>query len=187
MAEACLDGGAALLQVRWKSGTSGALLRLVDRVVTQAAATGARVIVNDRPDVARLAGAPGVHVGQDDLTPADVRRVAPGVFVGLWTHTREQVDHALASACAYLAVGPVFGSATKDTGYTARGLELVRYAGGRGKPVVAIGGITLARAREVVEAGADAVAVISDLLTGSDVAARVRAFRDVLPPRPFNV
>ena len=128
-----------------------------------------------------------VFFGGQHLTPADVRRVAPGVFVGLSTHTREQVDQALESTCAYLAVGPVFGSATKDTGYTARGLELVRYAAGRGKPVVGIGGITLARAREVVDAGADAVAVISDLLTGSDVAARARAFRDALPPRPFNV
>lgn len=187
VAEACLEGGVRLLQVRSKSAGSGALLAVTDRAVRRARATGARIIVNDRADVARLAAASGVHVGQDDVTPEDVQRVVPSAFVGLSTHTREQVDQAIAGRCHYVAVGPVYGTETKDTGYGARGLDLVRYAAGRGKPVVAIGGITLERAPEVVAAGATAVAIISDLLSGSDVAGRVRAFQDALPALPFNV
>ena len=86
-----------------------------------------------------------------------------------------QVDEALRTTANYVAVGPIFGTATKDTGYTARGLDLVRYAAGRGKPVVAIGGITLDNARSVLEAGATALAVITDLLQG-DPESRTRAF-----------
>ena len=86
------------------------------------------------------------------------------------------MDEAVAGTATYVAVGPIFGTATKDTGYSARGLELVRYAAGRGKPVVAIGGITLDRVERVVEAGASAVAVIGDLLTGGDPERRTREF-----------
>ena len=85
------------------------------------------MIVNDRADIARLAGAAGVHVGQDDLPPAEVRRDRrAGAIVGLSTHDAAQVDAALASPADYVAVGPIFGTATKDTGYDARGLDLVR-------------------------------------------------------------
>ena len=149
---------------------------------------GVRVIVNDRADDAALAPADGVHVGQDDLAVADVRAiVGPASIVGLSTHTREQIDRAIDSDADYVAVGPVFATATKDTGYDARGLDLVEYAAGRGKPIVAIGGITLARAPAVVSAGASAVAVITDLLVGDDVEARVRAFTAALPALPFKV
>ena len=86
------------------------------------------------------------------------------------------MDEALDSAADYVAVGPVFGTATKETGYTARGLDLVRRAAGRGKPVVAIGGITLDRAPEVIAAGAGSVAVITDLLSGGDPESRVRDY-----------
>jgi thiamine-phosphate pyrophosphorylase len=147
-----------------------------------------QVIVNDRADLARAAGAHGVHVGQDDLSPADARAiVGPEAIVGVSTHTRDQVDRAVESAASYVAVGPVYATTTKATGYDARGLDLVRYAAGRGKPVVAIGGITLSRAAEVIAAGATAVAVITDLLVENDVEQRVRAFARALPPRPFKV
>jgi thiamine-phosphate pyrophosphorylase len=135
------------------------------------------VIVNDRADLARLAGAAGVHVGQDDLGPADVRRLlGRDAIVGVSTHDERQIDAALTTTATYLAVGPVFATATKDTGYTARGLDLVRRAAGRGMPVVAIGGITLATAPEVLRAGATAVAVITDVLTCGDPAARTREY-----------
>ena len=111
-----------------------------------------------------MARAAGVHVGQDDLPPDAVREVLADGVIGLSTHDAEQVDEALATVADYVAVGPVFGTATKETGYTARGLDLVRRAAGRGKPVVAIGGITLDRAPEVIGAGAGSVAVITDLL-----------------------
>jgi thiamine-phosphate pyrophosphorylase len=148
-------------------------------------AAGARLIVNDRPDIARMSGAAGVHVGQDDLPVADARQiVGSGAVIGVSTHDAAQLDAALGTGADYFAVGPIYGTSTKDTGYTARGLGLVRDAASRTKaPVVAIGGITLERAPEVIAAGAASVAVISDLLTGGDPAARVRAFLDALSER----
>ena len=148
----------------------------------------AKVIVNDRADIARVTGADGVHVGQTDLPVESVRAiVGPHAIVGLSTHDREQIDRALESDATYVAVGPVFSTDTKDTGYSPRGLALVTYAAGRGKPVVAIGGITLERAEQVRSAGAWALAVITDILIGGDPEARVRAFADRLPDQPFNV
>lgn len=165
VAAACLRAGAPWLQLRAKVVRGGAFLALAEAIVAAARPHGAAVIVNDRADIALMAGAAGVHVGQDDLPVADVRRLlgAAGI-VGLSTHDQAQVDAALASGADYIAVGPVYGTTTKETGYAARGLDLVRYAAGRGKPVVAIGGITLERAPEVVAAGAAAVAVISAVL-----------------------
>jgi len=141
------------------------------------------VIVNDRTDVARIARAAGVHVGQDDLPPAMVRAImGPDAIIGFSTHSTVQIDAALSAPVSYVAVGPVFETATKATGYAAVGLDLVRYAGrvGEGLPVVAIGGITLANARSVIEAGAMSVAVISDLLATGNPTARVREFLDAL-------
>lgn len=177
LAEAYLAGGARVLQLRDKAGASAAFLSLADRMVTSASSRSAVIIVNDRADITRLSGAAGIHIGQDDLTVAEVRRVVgPTAIVGVSTHDERQIDEALDSDATYVAVGPVFGTATKDTGYTARGLDLVRYAANRGKPVVGIGGITLERARSVVEAGAAGLAVISDLLEGTDPERRVREF-----------
>lgn len=177
LAEACLAGGARLLQLRQKQGSGSAFLLLAGRVVARARTAGAVVIVNDRPDIARLSGAAGVHVGQDDLEVADVRRLLGiAALVGVSTHDEAQIDAALSTSADYVAVGPVFGTTTKETGYAARGLDLLRYAAGRGKPVVAIGGVTLERVHTVLGAGASAVAVISDLLTGGDPEARTREF-----------
>jgi thiamine-phosphate pyrophosphorylase len=176
IAAACFRGGARLLQLRVKSWSSAAWLALADSVVSEARRWRATVVVNDRADIARMAAAGGVHVGQDDLPP-DVAAVVLGDgIVGLSTHDRAQVDEALRSTADYLAVGPVYGTATKDTGYTARGLDLVRYAANRGKPVVAIGGMTLDRAPGVIGAGAAAVAVISDLVDHGDPEARAREY-----------
>ncbi len=104
------------------------------------------------------------------------RSLGPDAIVGLSTHTDAQIAAAARTTATYIAVGPIYGTATKDTGYTARGLDLVRMAATTGRPVVAIGGITLARAPEVLEAGATSVAVISDLLTDGDPELRVRLF-----------
>ncbi len=183
-----MRGGAELLQIRAKDESSAALLALVERAVAAARRRGARIVVNDRADLARLADADGVHVGQTDLPVESVRSiVGSDKIVGLSTHDRAQVDAALATAASYIAVGPIFSTATKDTGYAARGLDLVAYAAGRGTPVVAIGGITLERAPAVIAAGASALAVITDILAGDDPEARVRAYRDRLPRQPFNV
>jgi thiamine-phosphate pyrophosphorylase len=185
---ACLRGGAELLQIRAKDDSSAALLALVERAVATTRGHDARLIVNDRADIARLANADGVHVGQTDLPVESVRSiVGSDKIVGLSTHDPAQVDAALATDASYIAVGPIFATGTKDTGYDARGLDLIRYAAGRGKPVVAIGGITLERAPEVIAAGASALAVITDILAGDDPESRVRAYRARLPRQPFNV
>ena len=188
LAEACLRGGARLLQLRAKHDAGDEFLELAERMVAAACDVGGVVIVNDRADIARMANAGGVHVGQTDL-PVPVARAIVGAkaVVGVSTHDREQIDTALSSDASYVAVGPVFLTATKDTGYTPRGLDLVKYAAGRGKPVVAIGGITLDRAPDVIAAGASALAVISDILVGNDPEARIRAFLARLPPQPFKV
>lgn len=144
-----------------------------------AAPYGASIIVNDRVDLALLAGAAGAHVGQEDLPPAATRRLlGPDATVGFSTHTVEQIEAAAEEPISYIAVGPVFGTQTKATGYDAVGLALVAEAvrRSRGRPVVAIGGITLDRAPEVIAAGASSVAVITDLLTGGDPRARVAAY-----------
>ena len=177
LALALAEGGARIVQVRQKSPGTGALLTLCRELVTAAHGAGMRVIVNDRADIAVMAGADGVHIGQDDLPAAAVRRIAgTAAIIGLSTHTPAQVNDACAADVDYIAVGPIFRTATKDTGYEARGLDLVRYAAGCGRPVVAIGGITLANAASVIEAGASSVAVISDLLVAADPADRVRQY-----------
>ncbi len=189
LAAAYVEGGARFLQLRAKSMSGAELLDLASRIGDLAHAAGATLIVNDRADIARLSGADGVHVGQDDLAPAAARAiVGADAIVGVSTHTEAQIDAATSLPVNYLAVGPVFGTATKDTGYVAVGLARVRYAAGRvgrdssqdGRDrlsgLVAIGGITLDRAAEVIAAGATSVAVISDLVATGDPEARVRAY-----------
>jgi thiamine-phosphate pyrophosphorylase len=181
VADACLRGGARLLQLRYKLGSDSAFLALAERIAAGARASGAALVVNDRADIARLSGAIGVHVGQDDLPVADVRALLGAqAVVGLSTHDAAQIDAALRTDATYVAVGPIFGTQTKVTGYTARGLELVTYAASRGKPVVAIGGITLERAPAVIAAGASAVAVITDVLASGDPEHRTRQFLSAL-------
>jgi thiamine-phosphate pyrophosphorylase len=181
LARAFLDGGARFLQLRAKTMASGPLLELAAAVAEIAHPAGALMIVNDRADIARLAGADGVHVGQDDLSPAAVRSIlGADAIVGLSTHTVEQLDRALNEPVTYVAIGPVFGTTTKATGYEQVGLEMVREAARRasvrGLPLVAIGGITLETAPSVLAAGAASIAVIGDLLRSNDPAARVKAF-----------
>ena len=187
LARALLDGGARLVQVRAGPAGSGQLLAWCDEIVAAARPRGAAVIVNDRADIASLAGAAGVHLGQTDLAPAAARRLLPaGAMVGLSTHSRAEVDAAARDALAYVAVGPVYATSTKITGRAPVGLELVRYAArAQPLPVVAIGGITLERAPAVLEAGAAAVAVVSDLLRGGDPARRTADYCALLarPPK----
>ena len=226
LATAYIDGGARFLQLRAKSLSGAAFLDLTSRICAVAHAAGAVVVVNDRVDIARIAGADGIHVGQDDLSPAAARTlIGPAAIVGLSTHTEPQIDAAVSQPVTYVAVGPIFGTSTKATGYAAVGLDRVRYAAERLRQkvrltasveatkvrlradptheestheeatveramherathnravdrvgLVAIGGITLDRAAEVIEAGATAVAVITDLVASGDPESRVRAY-----------
>jgi thiamine-phosphate pyrophosphorylase len=184
VARAYLTAGAGWLQLRCKSLASGAFLDLACAIVDEAQQAGALVIVNDRADLAALSGAQGLHVGQTDLSARDARRVVGAeAIVGLSTHTPEQWNAAVREPVSYIAIGPVFGSTTKETGYSAVGLSTVAQAStaaaARGLPAVAIGGITLDTAPSVIDAGAASVAVITDLLDG-DPEARCRAFLRVL-------
>jgi len=179
LARAMFAGGARLLQVRAKRLPSGPYLDLCEAVVRIGSTHEATVIVNDRADVARLSGAAGLHVGQDDLPVGAARAVAgPHALVGLSTHDPAQIEAGAATDADYLAVGPVFGTRTKETGYAAVGLDLVRHAVAHagGKPIVAIGGVTLERAPEALALGACSVAVIADLLSTGDPEARVREY-----------
>jgi len=153
---------------------------------------GAIVIVNDRADIAKLSGADGVHLGQDDLEPAMARRIVGGVaLIGYSTHSIDQVRHACSMSIDYLAVGPIFGTATKQTGYASVGIGLVTAArkllmdAGVDVPIVAIGGITLERAPSVIQAGAASVAIISDLLSTNDPESRVRNYLQKLGSDPI--
>jgi thiamine-phosphate pyrophosphorylase len=142
-----------------------------------------RLLMNDRADLAVLAGFGGVHVGQEDLSPEDARRVVGATrWVGVSTHTEEQVRLADASCADYVAVGPVFATGTKPDAAAVIGLEGVRRARAlTTKPIVAIGGITRGNARGVIDAGADSVAVIGALIAdGESVEKVARDFLDVL-------
>jgi thiamine-phosphate diphosphorylase len=184
-AAACFDAGARFIQVRAKALAGRAFLDHAIAIVERGREYGALVVVNDRADIARLAAAGGVHVGQDDLTPLQVRAVAgAGTIVGLSTHTPAQLEAAVAGPIDYAAIGPVYSTPTKATGYEAVGLDRVRHASSRasaeGLPVVAIGGITLERAPAVIDAGAAAVAVIGDLMATGDPGLRVRSYLEAL-------
>ncbi|MBM3751099.1 MAG: thiamine phosphate synthase [Acidimicrobiia bacterium] len=167
--DAWLEAGVRLIQLRAKSMASGSMLTLAEALVVRTRAAGATLIVNDRADIAAQCGADGVHVGQDDLSPADVRLVVGAhAIVGLSTHTDAQVADAVTQPVSYVAMGPVFGTSTKITGYDAVGLDQVARAAAiahaAGKSLVAIGGMTRANAASALAAGADSVAVISDLV-----------------------
>ena len=183
LADAYLAGGARVIQVRSKIASSAAFLEMCEEVVSRVRKAGGTMIVNDRADIAKLASADGVHVGQNDLDPVSVRRMlGDAAIVGLSTHSLEQVRAASAQPVTYVAVGPVFDTPTKHTRDRAVGVSFVAEAvatlatAGTAKPVVAIGGITLESAGDVIRAGATSVAVISDLLSTGNPEVRVREY-----------
>jgi len=177
LAAAYLAGGARLLQLRLKDAPARALYEaaLALRAVTRA--HGARLIVNDRPDVAAAVDADGVHLGQEDVPVAVARRLlGPDRLVGVSTHDVEEARRALADGADYLGVGPVFTTTSKTAALPARGLELVRTVRAlTDRPLVAIGGITPETAASVRAAGADAIAMIAALARANDPTAAVRA------------
>ena len=177
LAEALFAGGARLVQVRNKKAGAREFLSQVERILSFAPSDG-RVVVNDRVDVALLAGAAGVHLGQTDLPPAAARQIlGPGRIIGFSTHDLEQAVEADSLPVDYIAVGPVFETSTKDNPDPVVGVEkLAIICRAVKKPVVAIGGITLDNAKAALSAGAASVAVIRDLLAHEDVAQRTRMF-----------
>ena len=157
--------GCTLLQYRNKSGNARVMLEQARQLKKQLGNT-VRLVMNDRSDLCLAAEFDGVHVGQDDLSPESVRSIiGPERWLGVSTHNPEQLSDADCTSADYLAIGPVFSTSSKEKPDPVVGLEGVRRARSlTRKPLVAIGGITRANAASVLEAGADSVAVISDLL-----------------------
>jgi len=177
-----LTAGVRLVQLRAKHLSLGPFLELADWMADECHRAGAVFIVNDRVDVARLSVADGVHLGQDDLTPQHARAMLQkAAWIGLSTHNDVQLRRGIESAATYLAIGPVFATSSKLRPDPVIGLEGVRLlaelrTSNSELPIVAIGGITLATAADVIAAGADAVAVISDLLDANDPGGRASEF-----------
>jgi len=181
-----LAAGVGLLQFRDKHAGAKELLEKSCAIAETVQPQGVLFFVNDRPDVANLAGASGVHVGQHDLNPEQARAsLRKEQFVGVSTHNLEQVAVAAATTADYIAVGPIFHTHTKENPDPVVGAELIRRARAlTEKPIVAIGGITLGRAPEIIAAGADSVAVIGDILLAPDPAERATEFISMLEKLP---
>jgi len=188
VAEGALEGGAVAVQLRAKRLGVRATLALAEELAALTRVYGASFFVNDRLDIALAVGA-GVHVGQGDLPPAAVRRASPSVAFGVSTHTREELETARAASPTYVALGPIFATASKENPEPVVGLAALSEMStvAATVPLVAIGGISSERAALVYEAGASLVAVIAGILpsageavgdsaTISAVAARARAY-----------
>ena len=180
--ETLLDAGVRLFQYRDKNGSSRRIFEATSTLLPMIRAAGGRLLVNDRADVALVAGADGVHLGQDDLTAEEARQVLkPGQIVGCSTHNLDQLRRADASPADYLAFGPIFATRSKERPDPTVGLDaLWRARQATSKPLVAIGGITVENARAAIEHGADAVAVIAGLLNAPDLGGRTREFMELL-------
>jgi thiamine-phosphate pyrophosphorylase len=186
-----LAGGARLIQLRDKDASARAMLEQARACLELTRAAGAKLIINDRVDVALTAGADGVHLGQEDVSVEDAREIlGADKIIGVSTHSIDQFRAALETSASYIAIGPVYQTKTKQNPDPVVGLELVRQAKAlTDRPLVAIGGVTAERAPEVIAAGADSVAVISalypwpeklDLASKPDITGSVRRFIEVL-------
>jgi thiamine-phosphate pyrophosphorylase len=178
IAQALADAGVRLMQLRNKPGSAQAICRDVRELIQAVEGRDVRVILNDRPDIAAIADAGGVHVGQDDLPVSEAREiVGDHAWVGVSTHNLPQLIAAAGTSADYIAVGPVFPTGTKTNPDPVVGLEFVREARRlTRKPLVAIGGITVESAADVFRAGADSVAVIRDLLGAREPWERARQY-----------
>lgn len=172
---------AAVLQWRFKGLSDAAALDGARELRAATREAGVLFFINDRPDLARMVAADGVHVGQEDLDPADVRRLLPGALIGVSTHNPRQFEAALESPADYIAVGPVFGTASKASPDPVVGVDFVSWASSRtDRPIVAIGGLNAANAPSVVRAGARGLAVISELMKAEDPGETARGLARVI-------
>jgi thiamine-phosphate pyrophosphorylase len=176
------DAGVRLMQYRDKSSPAREVLVISRHLADLLVPRGVAFYVNDRADIAALSGASGVHVGQDDLGVDQCRQlVGNEKSVGVSTHNVEQFERALLTSADYIAIGPIFPTGSKANPDPVIGLETIRQVRAlTGKPIVAIGGITLGAAAQVRRAGADCVAVISDILRAESPAQRASEYLDAL-------
>ncbi|MGE0825824.1 MAG: thiamine phosphate synthase [Candidatus Binatia bacterium] len=184
LAEQLCRGGAKLLQLRVKNVAPREFLAVAQEVKSLCHHYDCLLIINDRVDIALAVDADGVHVGQEDLPLAAARKVLGfQKIIGVSTHDSRQAQLAEREGADYIGFGPLFGTNTKATGYTARGLEQLREIRSLVRlPIVAIGGITSERAPSALAAGAEAVAMISDLVLAPNVADKVRQTVTSLAP-----
>lgn len=169
VAVAILKGGCARLQLRWKDGPDGARLALARTLEERCREAGVRFVMNDRADLALLSGAGGLHLGQDDLAIADARRVVGSMEVGRSTHDAVQALEAAREGADLVAFGPIFATRSKDRPSPSVGVEaLGEVCRSAGRPVVAIGGITLEQAAHVRAAGATFGAAIAAVCGADD-------------------
>ena len=171
-----LKAGVKLVQLRGKELSSAEFFALAKDARQLTREAGVMFIVNDRADIALAVGADGVHLGQDDLPLAAARKILGREnIIGISTHDLAQARNTEQGGADYIGFGPIFGTATKDTGYTPRGLEMLREIKQAVKiPIVAIGGINESNVAEVWKTGADAAAIISDLMAAENPAQKVR-------------
>ena len=182
VAAAAIDGGADCIQLREKLLPDRGLLALALRLRKLTSDADVMMIVNDRPDIAAAVGADGVHLGQDDLPISAARRVlAPRMIVGRSTHTLDQARAASAEAADYIAVGPMFATATKDAGPIAGIETFAQVAAEITRPLIVIGGIDAGNVESLVTAGVSRVAACSAVIAAEDPAAAARAIKDKLP------
>jgi len=183
-AQRLVAAGVRLLQYRNKRASARDLFDSSKQLSSLLVPQGVTFVVNDRADVAALAGANGVHVGQEDLGVEEARQVVgEGKIVGVSTHNLEQFQRAAASSAYYIAVGPIFATGTRSSPDPVVGAQFIQKVRPlTDKPIVAIGGITLERAPEIIESGADSVAVISDILGALEPGMRARQYIDLLGP-----
>ena len=168
-AEAVIAGGADCIQIREKEMSDRKLLAHARRVRKITQAGGAGLIINDRPDIAAIVGADGVHLGQDDMPVADARRSLPtGTIIGVSTHNIAQARAAAADGADYIGVGPMFPTTTKDAGPIAGPVYLKEVIAEISLPHVVIGGITAGNVGELIAAGARRVAVCSAVIAAAD-------------------
>lgn len=175
-----LRGGATIVQLRVKSIAPKEFLALAHAVRKQTRAAGCRLIVNDRADIALAVDADGVHLGQDDLPLEAARKIMGNKIIGISTHELDQAVTAEQHSADYIGFGPMFGTSTKDTGYTARGIKMLCEIRTAVKlPIVAIGGINEKNVAPVWEQGADSAAIISDILGANDITGKVQQFLEM--------
>jgi thiamine-phosphate pyrophosphorylase len=201
-AGAIVKASPAAVQLRAKGVPSREVLAMLRELAPMCHRAGVLLVANDRPDLALIAGCDLVHVGQTDMPIDRVRRIVPGIGVGVSTHTLDQLDEALAARPSYVAYGPVFETSTKENPEPVVGVAGLRLASARaraaGVPLVGIGGISRDRMRELVGL-VDAVAVVSALLPPTtardpqasadvlrEVTARALAFREAFAPGPAS-
>lgn len=179
--EAAIAGGVGMVQLRDRELDDAELLRVAVRGVRTCAPLGVPFIINDRADIALIAGADGVHLGQDDLPPSQARRIIGGdAIVGLSTHSMEQIHAAEAEPVDYIGVGPIHATPTKP-GRPAVGADLVRYASANcSRPFFAIGGLDPKNVGAVVEAGGRSVSVLRWVSLARDPKAAAREMVDAL-------